>query len=220
MTVDTPRWRLPLGHAIAFTAFALVFAASWINPIWPGAEALHHSLTVIAVGLLWWASSRFALPLSSLICALVFLTLHSIAAHWLYSYVPYDHWTENVFGFSLNHVLGWQRNNFDRLVHFSYGILLVPIIMAWLTTRRGWRTGAAAYAAVSAVLATGAIYEIFEWAVAITAAPDMAEAYNGQQGDFFDSDKDMAIAALGALISAAVLLLKARIRPRATTLDS
>ncbi len=216
MTFDAvqrrPWWQLPTGHGVAFGLFALVFAASWINPIWPSAEALHHSLTVIAVALLWWASIRFALPLSSLVCALIFLTMHSIAAHWLYSYVPYDHWTENVFGFSLNHVMGWQRNNFDRLVHLSYGVLLVPIVMTWLTTRRGWRTGPAAYAAISTVLASGAVYEIFEWAVAITAAPSMAEAYNGQQGDFFDSDKDMAIAALGALLSAATLMIVAALR--------
>jgi putative membrane protein len=216
MTVDSsmparPWWWLPRGHAVAFAAFALVFAASWIKPIWPAAEALHHSLTVIAVGLLWWAVRRYELPLSSLICALTFLTFHSIAAHWLYSYVPYDQWTHNVFGFSLNHVMGWKRDNFDRLVHFSYGILLVPIVMRWLTTRRGWRAGPAAYAAISTVLASGAVYEIFEWAVAVTMAPSMAEAYNGQQGDFFDSDKDMAIAALGALISAGFLLLR---RPR------
>ncbi len=82
----------------------------------------------------------------------------------------------------------------------------------WLTTRRGWRPGPAAYAAISTVLASGAIYEIFEWAVAITAAPSMAEAYNGQQGDFFDSDKDMAIAALGSLISAGALLAAAALR--------
>ena len=153
-------------------------------------------------------------PLSSLTCALIFLTFHSIAAHWLYSYVPYDHWTENAFGFSMNHVMGWRRNNFDRLVHFSYGVLLVPIVTTWLTGRRGWRVGPAVYAAISTVLASGAVYEIFEWAVAVTAAPTMAEAYNGQQGDFFDSDKDMAIAALGALIAASVLLIAAGVRRR------
>lgn len=66
MTVDSVQsraswWRLPPGHIAAFTVFGVVFAVSWLNPIWPAAEALHHSLTVIAIGLLWWASGRFAL---------------------------------------------------------------------------------------------------------------------------------------------------------------
>ena len=49
------------------------------------------------------------------------------------------------------------------------------------------------------VLAVGGLYEIFEWLLVMTLSPADAGAYNGEQGDRFDSQKDMAIAALGAL---------------------
>jgi putative membrane protein len=57
-------------------------------------------------------------------------------------------------------------------------------------------------ASVQVVVSTGALYELFEWLVAVSLAPGAAEAYDGQQGDMWDSQKDMAIALLGALIAA------------------
>ena len=54
--------------------------------------------------------------------------------------------------------------------------------------------------AVQAIVATGALYEILEWAISLTLAPDAVEAYNGQQGDMFDPQKDQALALLGSLL--------------------
>jgi putative membrane protein len=73
------------------------------------------------------------------------------------------------------------------------------VLMRLLVDRRGWRIGWAALAAVDVVISSGAVYELFEWGIAVTLAPDLAEAYNGQQGDLFDAQKDMAIAAAGAI---------------------
>lgn len=44
-----------------------------------------------------------------------------------------------------------------------------------------------------------ALYEIFEWLLTIVAADDTADYYNGQQGDPWDAQKDMALAQLGSL---------------------
>jgi putative membrane protein len=181
---------MPLPQRVALAVFLAVFAASWWRPEYPVEQALHHSLTVIALALLVWATRRFRLPFTSFVLVLVFLTLHTIAARWIYSYVPYREW----FGLPSN-----GRNNFDRLVHLAWGLLLAPVI-GGLLLRRGWRSGWAYLAAVGAVVATGALYEILEWGVAFTLAPDAAEAYNGQQGDPFDAQKDQALALLGALL--------------------
>ena len=59
-----------------------------------------------------------------------------------------------------------------------------------------------------AVLAIGALYEIFEWMLTLGLSPEAAEQYNGQQGDMFDAPKDMALALLGALI----WMISARLR--------
>lgn len=54
----------------------------------------------------------------------VFLCLHEVGAHYTYAEVPYDAWWQSLTGRTFNSLVGWQRNNFDRVVHFCYGLLL------------------------------------------------------------------------------------------------
>jgi putative membrane protein len=190
----------------ALGVFGLLFAATWIRPQWPVEQALHHSLTILAVAGLLLLARRWPMPLWCFIFALAFLALHTVAARWIYSYVPYDDWTQAIAGFRLNDVLGWERNNFDRIVHLSYGALLAPVLYQYLVDARGWRRGWAAFAAVDAIVSTGALYELLEWGIAVVLAPAAAEAYNGQQGDIFDAQKDMAIALLGAVLAIGIRL--------------
>jgi len=42
------------------------------------------------------------------------------------------------------------------------------------------------------------IYELLEWNLTLMASPEDAETYNGQQGDLWDAQKDMALALLGS----------------------
>jgi putative membrane protein len=202
-------------NLVLWGLFAALFAISWWHPRYPAEQSLHHSLTLIGVVLLIWLQRRGTLPTSSAALVLAFLALHTVAARWIYSYVPYDDWLHTLFGVRLSDLFGWRRNDFDRLVHFSYGLLLAPVLLAYFADRRRWKRGWAALAAVDIIISTGALYELFEWAIAISLAPGTAEAYNGQQGDMFDAQKDMAIAGLGALIGVAVTLL-VRARRRST----
>ncbi|WP_222106092.1 DUF2238 domain-containing protein [Catellatospora sichuanensis] len=191
--------RLPRGHLVALLVFAAIVAGSWWRPLWPAEQALHHSLTVLAVAGLLWARWRLRLPLSSFVLVLVFLTLHTVAARWIYSYVPYEQWWHALTGAAPS----GGRNHFDRLVHFGYGLLLAPVLVrVWC--ERGAGRGRAWLQAVQVIVSTGALYELFEWGIALTLAPDAAEAYNGQQGDPWDAHKDMALALLGAAVGATV----------------
>jgi putative membrane protein len=175
--------------------FGAVAAATWWAPPWPVEQALHSSLTVVALVALVVATMRWGLTVRAWTWALVFLTLHTIAARWIYSFVPYDDWWHALFGVRLSDVFGWHRNHFDRLVHFAYGLCLAMAVR-W----RPLRT-------VEVVLATSAAYELLEWGIAVTLAPDLAEAYNGQQGDLWDPHKDMALALLGAVVAVAAQAL-------------
>jgi putative membrane protein len=195
-------------------AYAVLLAATWWRPHWPAEQTLHHSLTAVALLGVAWAQRRYPLPLTSWLLILCFLALHTIAARWIYSFVPYDDWSQAVLGVRLSDHFGWHRNDFDRLVHLSYGLCLTPVLTRYLQTARGWRPAVAA--SVQAVVSTGALYELFEWLVAVTLAPDAAEAYNGQQGDLWDSQKDMAIALLGALVAAGFAYGAARRRAAGT----
>lgn len=182
------------GHWWALGLFGALVVVTWWDPPWPVEQALHSSLTVVALVALFWAHKRFDLPLRVWVWALVFLALHTVAARWIYSFVPYDDWTDALLGIRLTDVFGWQRNHFDRLVHFAYGLCVTMML------------GLKPVRSLEVVLATSALYELFEWGVAVVLAPGMAEAYNGQQGDMWDPHKDIALACLGAVVAVAVLM--------------
>ena len=189
-------------------AFFAVVAATWWHPIHPAEQAMHHSLTLIGLVALLLVQRARPLPYASFLLILIFLALHSVAARWIYSFVPYDDWTSALFGVRISDVFGWQRNNFDRLVHLSYGLCFGPVIFRALRDRTRW----APILAVDIVLSTSALYELFEWSIAMTLAPGAAEAYNGQQGDMRDAQKDMAIATIGAVIGVTLAAYLARRR--------
>ncbi|SMC26656.1 putative membrane protein [Andreprevotia lacus DSM 23236] len=185
----------------ATTVFMLlVFLASWIKPLWPVEQALHSSLTVLGFAALWWYRRRYVLSERDYLLIAVFIATHCIAARWLYSNVPYDHWAQSALGVSLNQLLGWQRNNFDRLVHFLYGFCLTPPIAAHVVQRYRQSGRFAFGVAITAIMVTSLWYEWFEWLIAVTLSPTQAEAYNGQQGDMWDAHKDMLTATLGSLL--------------------
>jgi len=197
----TPAYRWTLG------VFLVVLAATWWRPAHPVEQAMHHSLTVLGLAALIIVQRRRPLPYSSFLLIVIFLVLHSVAARWIYSFVPYDDWTQQLFGVRLSDLFGWHRNNFDRLVHLSYGLCFGPVLFHRLRAARSLRW--AAVVAVDLVLSTSAIYELFEWGIAMTLAPGAAEAYNGQQGDMWDAQKDMSLATGGAVLAVTVAALVA-----------
>ena len=86
--------------------------------------ALENVLVVLFVILLVFTYRRFPLSRISYTLIFLFLCLHSVGAHYTYAHVPYDEWFQMYLGFSLDELMGFERNHFDRLVHFCYGLLL------------------------------------------------------------------------------------------------
>jgi len=173
---------------------------------------MQHSATVVMIGFLFYVYMKNSLSNLSYVCVALVVLLHIIGARWIYSYTPYDQWFQSLFGFSLNDYLHPRRNGYDRFVHFMYGFLLViplkEIYKNWFKVP-GKLT---AHVAWLLILTTSLLYEVFEWILSIVLSPEQAEAYNGQQGDMWDPQKDMALAMLGAIIM--VLLLKIRIKKK------
>jgi putative membrane protein len=79
---------------------------------------------VLFVGAMFTSYRKLTLSRISYFLIFLFLSLHLIGAHYTYAQVPYDRRFESLTGRSLNSLFGWERNNFDRVVHFSYGLLL------------------------------------------------------------------------------------------------
>lgn len=175
---------------------------SFIQSPYPEELVLQHVPTLL--GLVVFAIVVVIVKPSALTfaCVLAFFWIHILGARWIYSFVPYDHVLRSIAGTTTLELFGWQRNHYDRFVHFSSGLLGVPPVSEILQRWGGMRSLGAAIMSISAVLAIGSLYEIFEWQLAVTLAPNHAEAYNGQQGDIWDPQKDLALAAFGAVISA------------------
>jgi putative membrane protein len=77
----------------------------------------------------------------------------------------------------------------------------------WTIAYKGAGKRIAIYTGIAFVLSVSCLYEIFEWMLTLVADHNFADGYNGQQGDIWDAQKDMAIAAFGATIGAAWLLI-------------
>lgn len=99
----------------------------------------------------------------------VFLCLHTIGAHFTYSEVPYDDAWRALTGSSFNDLVGWRRNNYDRVVHFSYGLLfaypLREVFLRIADARGFWGY----FLPLDFTLATSALFELFEWGAAAIA---------------------------------------------------
>lgn len=184
--------------------------ASLINGPYPQLAPLQNLPTLAVLGGLWLALRRWSLPTGAVACICGFLLLHTLGGRYIYSFVPYDQWFAAMGLPTPKELFGLQRNGYDRLVHFSFGLLLAYPFAAALRLHLGVRPVIAAYVAIEFVLATSALYEIFEWGLTLMLAGAEAEAYNGQQGDMWDAQKDMACAGLGALLTALVLWRRAR----------
>ena len=190
-----------MAKKLALAAVLAVFAASWIQPLWPLEQTLHSSLTVIGLVALWWVDRRWGLGNGAFAAICGFIAIHCIAARWLYSNVPYDAWLQAALHWSPNATFGWQRNHFDRLIHFLYGVCFTPALLQ--LARHAWpalRIGQAFTLAVMVVMCSSLAYEWLEWGIALLLSPEAAEAYNGQQGDIWDAHADMLLATLGSLL--------------------
>jgi putative membrane protein len=56
-------------------------------------------------------------------------------------------------------------------------------------------------------MSTSMLYELIEWGAAEVFGGELGAAYLGTQGDVWDAHKDMALAALGALIAMCITAL-------------
>jgi len=166
-----------------------------INPIDRSDWLLENVLVFLAAGLLVFTYKSFPLSLVSYTCIFVFMMLHALGAHYTYAKVPYDQWFPIFEG---------GRNHFDRLVHFSYGLLLAYPIREMFLRIGNVRGFWGYFLPLDLTMSTSMLYELIEWAAAEVLGGDLGAAYLGTQGDVWDAHKDMALASLGALIAMVV----------------
>lgn len=193
--------KLTLKHYITLLVLSFAIILASIHPLEFEAYLLHQIGTVFMLAVLVITMWKIGISFSSFYLYLLFLLIHIIGAHYLYSYVPYNEWLISLFNFNLNEYLGWSRNMYDRLVHFAYGLLLYPFFyrcfQVWLPNAKPLTLF---LLVIQFVMASSMFYELIEWWIAMGLSPEDAENYNGQQGDVWDAHKDMFLATIGAIL--------------------
>lgn len=201
--------QLTLKHYLVLAMTLLFMAIASIHPLEFGSYLLHQTGTVLMLIALLLAFKKIGLDYYSFCLYLVFLLIHMIGAHYLYSYVPYNQWIIYFFNFDLDQSMGWSRNMYDRLVHFAYGLLLYPFFYRCFQV---WFPSAKPFSlfllVIQFVMASSVLYELLEWGLSIGLSPEDAENYNGQQGDVWDAHKDMLLATIGAMVTGMIQLYK------------
>jgi putative membrane protein len=116
-----------------------------------------------------------------------------IGGHYTYARVPLFE--------DLKPIMGWTRNNYDKVGHFFQGFVPALIAQDILVRKvgikqRGW----VLFLAICVALAFSATYELFEWQMAIWTG-SKSDDFLGSQGDVWDTQKDMMWALIGSCIS-------------------
>jgi putative membrane protein len=196
-----PKWLLAL--------FAIWFGVWAIGPWHPDDFVLEHVMTVLFVVVLIWTYKKFRLSNISYTMIFIFMCLHVVGAHYTYSEVHNQAWTNTLGGWvgvadAGDRLFGEGRNHYDRLVHFSFGLLMAypvrEVFVRVAKVRGVW----AYYLPLDVVMSFSMIYELIEYAIAMLAGSDVGTAYLGTQGDEWDAQKDMALATLGGMITIAI----------------
>ncbi len=177
--------------------FFLVLVWSGYQPNEPYTWLLEVSPAII--GLIVLIKTRESFPLTSLVYGLILLhcVVLMVGGHYTYAEVPLFDWIRDI--------TGGDRNNYDKLGHFVQGF--VPAMIAReIILRKHLVNGAfwVDFFSVCFCLAFSAFYEMIEWWVALLSGHS-AEAFLGTQGYIWDTQSDMLMALVGALVAVVTL---------------
>lgn len=184
--------RFPLRLAALLAVVCIV--TIWNPPAGRTSWLLEVSPGLVYAGVL--AALYGRLPLSHLVYGGLFVHVLILIYGGMYTYAatPLGNWAKESFHLA--------RNHYDRVGHLALGALPVFTIREILLrktplVRGGWLV----FLSLSVVLAFAAFWELIEWWVALLTAPDVGQAFLGTQGDVWDTQWDMFLALVGAIVS-------------------
>ena len=164
-----------------------------INPLYPDDWLLENLLVFIYAILLATTYRRFAFSNLSYGLFILFLSLHLVGAHYTYAETPFGFWLQDLFNL--------ERNHYDRIVHFSFGLLIAYPMQEILLRKSGLNRAWSYFIAINCIMAFSAFYEVLEIIAAAIVSPELGNAYLGTQGDEWDAQKDAFLAFIGSTIA-------------------
>ena len=169
----------------AWLAIEPVSRTVWIAEVIP--VIIVFTLLAVSFGAFRFSNTAYSLMA-------VWLFWHTVGGHYTFANVPFE-WASNL--------IGSERNQFDRVGHFSVGFYAYPM-MEWLLRKRHCGVLTASFFALFFIMSIAAGYEIVEWWYAAAEGGEAGVEFLGSQGDIWDAQKDMLADTLGAV--AAIVL--------------
>lgn len=184
-------------RAMWLAVFFAVLVWSGINPADRVTWMLEVAPAVVAILLLGWTRESFPLTTLTYTLILVHCVVLMVGGHYTYAEVPLGDWFQEI--------TNGTRNNYDKLGHLAQGF--IPAIVAReivlrlaVFNSRAWMN----FFIVAACLGISAFYELIEWWVALLS-DEAADAFLGTQGYIWDTQSDMLLALLGAILALVLL---------------
>jgi len=185
---------MPKSHKLVYAIYLVVWIIMAINPKYPQDWLLENVLVFLVFPLVVWMDKKHTYSLLSIILLLIFASLHSLGSH--YTYAEMEHFN------TITQFFGFERNHFDRLVHFLFGLLTFRVMFEMITPSVATAKIALLFT-FTMILSISAFYEVLEWLAAAILHPELGMAFLGTQGDVWDAQKDTIAAMIGALINMA-----------------
>jgi putative membrane protein len=176
---------------------SIVFTWSLINPHDYFTWFLEVLPALIGITLLVVTYKRF--QFTTFVYALIgfHAIILMVGGHYTYAEVPLFNWIRATFH--------QARNNYDKLGHFTQGFVPAIVAREILLRQSPLHRGKWLFFIVICIcLAISAMYELFEWGIAIGTGT-AADAFLGTQGDPWDTQSDMAFALIGAITALGTL---------------
>lgn len=182
---------------VLLLAGAALLALSAVHPYDWTTWVLEVAPLLIGVPVLVVTAGRF--PLTPLLYRLIFVhaLILMVGGHYTYARVPLGFWVQELFGLA--------RNHYDRLGHFAQGFVPALIARELLLRRSPLKSGKWLFGIVASIaLAISACYEFVEWWSAVLGG-EAATDFLGTQGDVWDTQWDMFLALIGAVVAQLLL---------------
>lgn len=191
---------------LMITLYVVIFIVLSLKPVdkfqwW--LESIVPIIVVISLAVLY---KKIRLTNFSYVCIFFWLILHAIGSHYTYSLCPVGDW--------LKEIITVERNNYDRLASFAFGLLIYFPVIEVLRNKLRFRYYQVCVLASITMLSISAINEIVQCFFSMILSKQQAEIFLGLQGDKFDCQKDMAMVLVGALIAMAVCFLSRYIKTK------
>ncbi|MDD5359286.1 MAG: DUF2238 domain-containing protein [Sulfurovaceae bacterium] len=183
---------MPKSHKLIYGIYIIVWIIMAIHPKYPEDWLLENVLVFLFFPFLIWMDIKHHFSIAALAMLLIFASLHSLGSHFTYAEMEYFD--------VITKWMGFERNHFDRVVHFLFGLLVFRTLFELISIKvKTFK--ATMFFTFTLILSISTLYEILEWLAAIIFHPELGLAFLGTQGDIWDSQEDTIAAFLGALFN-------------------